>query len=214
MFAHSQAVTFCEVYRNPWVRIPQRVSHISCELHICCPTAQITAMSLPVVPQVDEWQRRRDSSFNYSFLPTYFYYKIHHSCGGRKVMLLTAFNISTLPITHFNNSTVQVISLLSVTFKRQGCSYHQDVFKMGHSNLWPTECSPFTHTNRNVCKLKPKTTNIQLYLHILQVHNKKAVCSRKGKQKLQIVLHILQMKWQIMDKFLIFCALSFLRLLK
>ena len=43
-----------------------------------------------------------------------FYYNIHNSQGGRKVKLLTAFNISTFPITYFKNLESALFSLLSL----------------------------------------------------------------------------------------------------
>lgn len=113
------------------------MSQISSEIHIYCPTAEITAMSPTVVPQVDEWERRCGSLL--LILPNIhvvFYYRIHHSRGGGKVILLAFFNISTLPITHFNNSTFQVTSLLSVTFKRHR-SYHHNCMSL----KWGTQIS-------------------------------------------------------------------------
>lgn len=41
-----------------------------------------------------------------------FYYNIHNSHGGKKVKLLRAFNISTLPITYFNNFKSSLFSLI------------------------------------------------------------------------------------------------------
>lgn len=145
-----------------------------------------------------------------------FYYNIHNSHGGRKVKLLTAFTISPLPVTRFSN--VKLLFLLLPVRGTTGAQTTKTALRAcatGLTDLWAFLCSSqLTHTNRKIHKLKPKDCRCSTVLAHFASAQVEAICSGKGKYKLQTVLRARQTKPHSVDTFLFYCALSCIRLLK
>lgn len=119
-----------------------------------------------------------------------FYYNIHNSHGGRKVKLLTAFTISPLPVTRFSDVKSPLFLLLPVrgTTGAQTSKTALCVCATGHTDLWAFLCSSqLTHMNRKIHKLKPKDCRCSTVLAHFASAQVEAICSGKGKYKLQTV---------------------------
>lgn len=138
VFAHSQTESFYKVYWNPSVRVHSdafeaiskhflTVSVLTVNLHIFTVNFTVnftsTALQLRLLPLGipncgfhkvvsgrEIWQFIQ--LLIHPNIHLVFYYNIHNSHQGKKVNLLTAFKISTLPITYFNKFKSSLFSLL------------------------------------------------------------------------------------------------------